>query len=393
MEHLRGTMVHYPWGTFERLHELLGSTPDGRPLAEFWLGAHPLAPSALESATLDTVLADRPQLLGEASVAEFGNQLPFLMKVLSARHPLSLQAHPNRAQAEEGYAAEQRAGIPLGAPHRTYKDPWPKPEIMIALEEFHSLTGFRDPARTAFLFRALNAGPDVDRLMAPLSARGGQAGLQEVFLEVLALGEGDRHVVDAVLAASVTLRAEPGELGELARTALELDDVFPRDPGILAALLMNRVILAPGEALYIPSGRMHAHLRGTGIEVMASSDNVLRGGLTAKHIAVDELVRVVDFSWGDPEVLTGTETSRGIFDYPTHCHEFDVWRIEVDAPVALPEPVGARIALVTRGEVTLDDGRTVLELANGDSVFLPADNPSVTASGSGQVFLASPGLG
>lgn len=393
MEHLRGTMVHYPWGTFERLHELLGTTPDGRPLAEFWLGAHPLAPSALESATLDSVLAARPHLLGEQSVAEFGHQLPFLMKVLSARHPLSLQAHPNRLQAEEGYAAEQRAGVPLNAPHRTYKDAWPKPEIMIALEEFHSLTGFRDPARTALLFHSLRAGPDVDHLMAPLTARGGEAGLQEVFLEFLALDEDRRDVVDAVLAAAVANRDEPGELGDLARTALELDDVFPRDPGILAALLMNRVILAPGEALYIPSGQMHAHLRGTGIEVMASSDNVLRGGLTTKHIAVDELLRVVDFSWGEPEILTGTETSPGIFDYPTHCHEFDVWRIEVGDPVTLPNPIGARIALVTSGDVTLDDGRHTLELVSGDSVFLPADNPPVTAFGAGQVFLAAPGLG
>lgn len=395
MEHLRGTMVHYPWGTFERIHELLGTIPDGRPLAEFWLGAHRSGPSALATRTLDAALAEQPHLLGEASVGRFGAQLPFLMKVLSARHALSLQAHPNREQAEEGYAAEDGAGVSLTSPHRVYKDTWPKPEIMVALEEFHTLCGFRDPLRTAALFRELDSGPATARLVAPLHARGGEAGLQEVFLDVLALDEDRRDVVDAVLTSAEGHRDEDGELGTFARTALELNETFPRDPGILAALLLNRVELAAGEALYFPAGQMHAHLRGTGIEVMASSDNVLRGGLTAKHIAVDELVRVVDFTWCEPEVLTGTETSPGVWDYPTHCHEFDVWRLELDAgvPVALPDPTGARIALVTRGRVTVTDGERTLDLDSGDSVFIPADNPPVTALGDAQVFLAAPGLG
>ncbi|HHU39915.1 MAG TPA: mannose-6-phosphate isomerase, class I [Propionibacterium sp.] len=394
MEHLRGTLIHYPWGTFDTIHDLLGTEPDGRPVAEFWLGAHTIAPSALAETTLDKALELRPELLGVRSVTEFGPQLPFLMKVLSARHPLSLQAHPSRSAAEEGFAAEEAAGVPLTSPQRVYKDDWPKPEILVALEDFHTLCGFRDPAITIALFEALEAGPVVERIVGPLRARGGEAGLQEVFLQVLAMGEQQVDIVDAVLAASVAHRDEPGELGDFARTALELDDVFPRDPGILAALLMNRVELSPGRALYTPAGVMHAHLRGTGIEVMASSDNVIRGGLTSKHIAVDELVRVVDFGWSAPEVIDAAQTSPGVFDYPTHCHEFDVWRLELDPerPVVLPAPVDARIALVTRGEVTLDDGLRRLPLAKGDSVFVPANNAAVTATGDAQVFLAAPGL-
>ena len=395
MEHLRGTLVHYPWGTFDTIHELLGTEPDGRPLAELWLGAHPLAPSELADATLDTTLAQRPEMLGGPSVAAFGPQLPFLLKVLSARHPLSLQAHPSRKQAEDGFAAEDAAGIPRTAPHRIYKDTWPKPEILVALTEFHALCGFRDPVRTIALFEALEAGPLVERLIAPLRARGGEAGLQELFLEVLSMKERQGDTVDEVLAAAMAHRDADGDLGAFARTALELDDTFPRDPGILAALLMNRVELTPGQGLYTPAGTMHAHLHGTGIEVMASSDNVLRGGLTSKHVSVDELVRVVDFGWGDPEVVDGTETDPGVWSYPTHCHEFDVWRLEVTpgASLTVPAPEGARIALVTRGEVTLSSTEHTLHLGSGGSVFIPATSPSITATGSGQVFLAAPGLG
>lgn len=394
MEHLRGTMVHYPWGNFETIHDLLGTTPDGRPLAEFWLGAHASAPSALGRISLDEALRQQPSLLGEASMDAFGPQLPFMMKILSARHALSLQAHPDRAQAEQGFAAEQDAGVPVGAPERIYKDAWPKPEIIVALSEFHTLSGFRDPARSAALVAGLGLGPGAQHLFAPLSARGGQAALQEVFLDLLAMDEARLGLVDEVLAAAMRLRDTEGELGQLARTALELDDVFPRDPGILAALLMNRVELSAGEALYTPAGRLHAHLRGTGIEVMASSDNVLRGGLTSKHIAVDELVKVVDFGWGTPEVLAGHENSPGVFDYPTHCREFDVWRVEVrhEATVTLPSPTGARIVLVTRGQARLASGQHSLELGSGDAAFIPADSAAVTASGDADMFLAAAGL-
>ncbi len=394
MEQLQGTMIHYPWGTFEAIHSLLGTQPDGRPLAEFWLGAHPLAPSALDGTTLDAAIAQHPTLLGDQSLAAFGPHLPFLMKVLSARHALSLQAHPNREQAQAGFAAEEAAGIPRDSPQRTYKDTWPKPEILVALDEFHTLAGFREPAETTRLFSELSAGPDVERLIAPLHSRGGEAALQEVFLQVLSLDDERRQAVDAVLAAAVDHREADGELGEFSRTALELDDVFPGDPGIMAALLMNRVVLEPGQALYVPAGRMHAHLRGTGIEVMASSDNVLRGGLTSKHIAVDELVTVVDFSWGRPTIRTPEETSPGLWTYHTPALEFEVNRIEATPgrEVALPQRAQARIIFVTRGSLTLRCPQSVVDLHQGDSAFLSAEDVEVSARGDGQAFLASPGL-
>ncbi len=394
MQHLRGTLVNYPWGTFDVIPTLLGEEPDGRPVAEFWLGAHPLSPSDLGDTPLDEALADTPALLGEATAAEYGNRLPFLLKVLSARHALSIQAHPDRAQAEEGFASEEAAGIPRTAPERTYRDDWPKPEILIALEEFHTLVGFRDPHVTAALFRALDAGPDAERLLAPLVARGGQAALQEVFLDVLALGDDPRRIIDQVLAAAVRHRNAGGTLGVLARTALQLDDTFPADPGILAALLMNHVVLQPGQALYLPAGRMHAHLRGTGIEVMATSDNVLRGGLTTKHIAVDELVKVVDFSWVEPEILSGTETAPGVWAYPTPCPEFDVWRLELvpGRTVTLPADTTARIALVTRGDAAFVEGDESMPAPQGSALFVAAGRSGVQVTGDAQLFVGAAGV-
>lgn len=394
MEQLQGTLARYAWGTHDAIPSLLGFEADGEPVAEFWLGAHPLSPSRVGGVALDAALEADPAQLGERSGDEFGSLLPFLMKVLSARHALSLQAHPSREQAVEGFAEEENRGIARDAAERVYRDDWPKPEILVALDEFHTLYGFRSPRITWQLFNQLGVNDDVLKLLAPLNARGGEAALQEVFLDILAI-EGNRlALVHDVLRAARAHEHDPGDAGCLARTALEIDATFPADPGIIAAMLMNHVILRPGEAVYVPAGCMHAHLRGTGIEVMASSDNVLRGGLTRKHIAVDELVRVVDFGWTDPEIITGTEVSAGAFDYPTGCPEFDLWRLELTpgVPVAVPRDGFARIALVTEGAASFRAGGDTLQLDRGQALFLTAHDVGVEARGAGQVFLAGPGL-
>lgn len=394
MDYLRGTVMHYPWGTHDAIADLVGIENDGRPLAEWWLGAHPLSPSPIGDSTLDAVVTADPRLLGDATVESFGPRLPFLMKILSARHALSLQAHPSREQAEEGFAAEEALGIPRDAPERTYRDDWPKPELLVALDDFHSLLGFRNPFTTWGLFHDLGVQPETLQLFAPLHARGGEAALQEVFLEVLAIDDSRRGAVDDVLSAARAKADAAGAVGEFARTALEIDEVFPGDPGILAALLMNRIVLREGEAVYVPAGTMHAHLRGTGVEVMASSDNVLRGGLTTKHIAVDELVRVVDFRWRDQEVLTGEAVAPGVLAYPTHCDEFDVWRLDpVDGTdIVVPADGHARIALVTRGSGTFTSTADTIPVERGQSVFLAATDAGVVLRGDAQVFLAAPGL-
>lgn len=382
--------MHYAWGTREAIPDILGATPDGQPVAEYWLGAHGKSPSTLGGVPLDQAIADDPSLIGAASEEQFG-RLPFLMKILSAAMPLSIQAHPSRSQAEEGFAREE--SIALDPALRSYQDTWPKPEMLVALTEFHSLNGFREPWQTMQLFRDLGAAADVEPVMGPLVHRHGEAALQEVLLDVLSLSEDRLTIIDAVLASAFQHRDDEGDLGEFARTALELDEHFPRDPGILAGLLLNRVTLQPGEATFVGAGVLHAHLSGTGIEVMASSDNVVRGGLTPKHIAVDELISIVRFAPDLPRVESGHETAPGVFEYPSDCPEFDVWRLELGGnDVAVPATGLPRIGLVTSGEATFRAGDQEFRLGRGESLFLSASDPAATASGSGQVFLSAPGV-
>jgi len=394
MQLLHGTVQRYAWGTTEAIPDLLGVPADGQPVAEYWLGAHPLSPSEVDGAKLDAVVHEHPEVLGRASRDRFGDQLPYLMKVLSARHALSLQVHPSRDQAQEGFRRENEAGIALDAPERTYRDDWPKPELLIALDEFHTLSGFRDPKRTAALFDGLGVAEDLASVIGPLTERKGPAALAEVFLDVLSLDGERAKLSELVCAAAMRHKDDDGPLGDFARTVLELDDVFPADPGILAALLMNRVVLHPGEAVFVPAGHMHAHLRGTGIEVMANSDNVIRGGLTPKHVDVGELIKVVDFCSGDPEVTRPDRIAEGVDRYPTPCPEFDVWRVSPsgETRVELPGAGSARILLMISGSADLTVDGHDLHLGKGDSAFLAAADSDASLRGDALGFVAASGL-
>lgn len=395
MHPIRGVVQHYPWGSTRDIPVLLGIEPDGREWAEYWLGTHPSGEAQLANGplTLAQWVAAQPQVLGEETQKAFGAQLPFLLKVLSAGKPLSLQAHPSRKQAQEGYAAEDAAGIAIDSPTRTFRDSWPKPETIVALSPFDALVGFRDPRATAGLFAALNVKSSLDSIIGPLTERSGPAALAEVFLDVLSVGEDRRHLVDEVVAAAFHVIANPGPLGEFARTAVELDEHFPGDPGILAALLMNRVRLEPGQALHLPPGHMHAYLKGTAIEVQANSDNVLRGGLTKKHINVDGLISVVVF---EPEVVTPIEPDgdEGRYHYPASAPEFDLWMLQpvaADRPLDVPATDRGRIAFVTEGQFTMSGTEGEQLLAKGQALFIHAGD-TVSATGTGQLFLAASGL-
>jgi mannose-6-phosphate isomerase len=391
---LQGSLQRYPWGTTDAIPKLLGQPADGTPVAEYWLGAHHLAPATVDGRPLTEVIAEDPAVVGRATRERFGDGLPFLMKVLSARHALSIQAHPSREQAEEGYEREQAAGVALDAPERTYKDNWPKPEILVALDEFHTLSGFRDPHHTEALFAALGVAADLASVIGPLTERRGRAALEEVFLDVLSLAGDRAKMSELVCAAAMQHKDDPGEVGEFARTVIELDEVFPADPGVLAALLMNRVVLQPGEAVYVPAGQMHAHLRGTGIEVMANSDNVIRGGLTPKHVDVAELIRVVDFEPGVPVITRPQPAGAGVEHYATGCPEFDVWRLTGTGqePVLLPGVGSARVLLVVEGTLKVSGAGFATALVSGQSAFLSAAESDVTFSGTGTAFLSSSGV-
>ena len=390
MRRLNGYVQHFPWGSAEAIPAILARNVDGQPWAEYWLGTHPNGPTLTdEGVTLDEYVQAHPETLGEASRSEFGNRLPFLLKLLSAASPLSLQAHPSRDQAEAGYARESLLGLDTTDPTRSFKDDWPKPEAIVALTPFEGLLGFRDPLMTAGLFEGLGIADELSSVIGPLRDRRDAPALQEVFLDVLSLDE-RRHLVDVVVSAAVNNLEAPGALGEFARTAVELDEHFPGDPGILAALLLNRFALEPGEAVALGAGIMHAYLRGTGVEVMANSDNVMRGGLTKKHIDVDGLLQVVNFEPGEPQVLL-PEGVDGVYVYPTSFAEFELWLIApVDCKTLdLPRTDSGRVALVTEGEFVLEAEES-LTLTQGQAVFVAADE-HVAVKGHGQLFVAVSG--
>ena len=392
MLELIGVRQRYPWGTKDAIPALLGRATDGQPWAEQWFGAHPLGDSPTPGgSTLSEHLAQDPDRLGKVSLMTFGRRLPFLVKVLSAASPLSLQAHPTRQQAREGHARESLLGIPLNAPERSFKDDWPKPETIVALTSFEALVGFRDPLVTAQLFEALGVGDALASVIGPLRDRTGSPALQEVFLDVLSLDD-RRHLVDEVLGAAVNHLDAPGELGVFARTAVEIDEFFPSDPGILAALLLNRFSLEPGQALALPPGVMHSYLRGTCIEVMANSDNVLRGGLTGKHIDVDALLHVVDFTPGPSDVLLPSG-SDGTYIYPTSFEEFELWLLQPTDGDTLQIPRGdsGRICLVASGSFELTGDGDPVVLKPGHAAFVAAEE-AVVARGEGQLFVAATGV-
>ena len=392
MLELIGVRQSYPWGTKDAIPSLIGQAPDAKPWAEQWYGAHPLGDSPTpDGATLSEHLAQQQDQLGKAALMTFGRRLPFLMKILSAASPLSLQAHPTRQQAREGHARESLLGVPLGAPERSFKDDWPKPETIVALTSFEALVGFRDPVRTAQLFEDLGVGDALASVIGPLRDRDGSPALQEVFLDVLSLDD-RRHLVDEVLGAAVNHLDAPGELGLFARTAVEIDEYFPSDPGILAALLLNRFSLEPGQALALAPGVMHSYLRGCCIEVMANSDNVLRGGLTAKHIDVDALLHVVSFAPTPAEVLLPSG-SDGTYIYPTSFEEFELWLLQPTdgSPLQVPRSDSGRICLVASGSFELSGDGDPVVLKPGKAVFIGAEE-AIVARGEGHLFVAATGV-
>jgi mannose-6-phosphate isomerase len=393
MERLVGVVQPYAWGSPTVIPELLGVEPSGEPQAELWFGAHPLAPSMAAGEPLDKIVDRDPEaVVGTASVDAFGPRLPFLVKIIAADRPLSLQAHPTRQQAEAGYAREEAAGVPRDAPHRTYRDGWPKPEVLCALRDTEALCGFRDPSETYALFERLRVAR-VLPLVAPLGDESlpPMERLAVVFGRLLRLNANRRPVVDEVLSVAAQV-SDDGELGKFARTATEIGSSYPGDPGVLAALLMNRITLRPNEALYLPAGNLHAYLSGGGVEIMANSDNVLRGGLTPKHIDVAELLRVVDFTPGFGGLISPVEESPGAWRYPTPAPEFALWRLEPgEDQLTVPATGGGRILLVTDGSAILSSRHEDLALARGESALVTATEEA-SIVGPATVFVGAPGV-
>ncbi|WP_112284329.1 mannose-6-phosphate isomerase, class I [Prauserella muralis] len=405
MELLRNAVRPYAWGSRTTIAELLGRpVPSPHPEAELWMGAHPgdpshvVGPDGVERSLLDVVEADPVGQLGTRCAGRWGGRLPFLLKILAAEEPLSMQAHPSAEQAAEGYAREERAGIPRDAANRNYPDPTAKPELVCALTEFHALAGFRDPQRTVKLLRAIDT-PGLTKYTELLAAQPDPDGLRALFTTWITLPQPALdELLPEVLDACVLHVKDHGEFDTECRTVLELGESHPRDAGVLAALLLNRLTLSAGEAIFLPAGNLHLYLHGTAVEILANSDNILRCGLTPKHVDVPELLRVVDFACGDMPVLSGEPEGRTSV-YRTDAPEFELSRIEWadgDRDEVTLAGTGPEILLCTAGELLLcaEDG-TKVELRRGESVWQPASDPAVrvrpVGSGAAHLFRATAG--
>ena len=398
MQSLTGTVKHYDWGSTTTIPALLRQPEDGSPWAEYWLGTHPAGDTVMGNdpgVTLDSWLAAHPASLSAGEHSSFGHHLPYLLKILAANQPLSLQAHPSRKEAEAGFADEQARRVPIDDPARNFKDDWPKPEMIVALTPFEALSGFRDPAETLRLFDALGVDDDVMRpTLGPLRFREGAAALAEVFLDCLTLDDTRRAILYEVLAAAVKHNGDDGDVGRFARLAIMLDEYHPGDPSLLAALLLNHVQLAVGQGLHNSAGALHSYLSGTGIEIMACSDNVLRAGLTAKHVDHAALAAIVDFVPAPPDVCNPTADGQSASNYSTPDPEFHLWRLTPksdDEPAPLPENGRGRIVLVTDGHLIVQAANGTTELLQGQTGFVGADEQA-TYSGDATAFLAGPGL-
>jgi len=321
---LTGVIRPYAWGSHTAIAELQGRpAPTEAPEAELWLGAHPDDPSIVGGAAGEVSLASfiggNPQAqLGDRVLGEFGPRLPYLLKVLAAEAPLSLQAHPDLEYAKRAFARQQAdPSLP-----KNYTDANHKPEMLVALTPFEALCGFRAPAAAADAIEAL-ALPALDPVVKSL--RDGD--LRSAVETLLSWPHDDRAaLIDSVVAAA---RSHPGD--DACALAVSLAGYYPGDPGVLVALLLNHVRLQPGEAIWMPAGNLHAYLKGAGIELMAASDNVLRGGLTPKRVDVPELLKVLVFEVLDDPIRKPTELSPGVLTWPVPVPDFVLYRLELDA--------------------------------------------------------------
>jgi mannose-6-phosphate isomerase len=386
---LQGVIRPYAWGSRSALAELQGRpAPSDAPEAELWLGAHPGDPSTVTGpdgpVSLAALIGDDPKgQLGAEVADEFGARLPYLMKVLAAASPLSLQAHPDAEYAKQAYAAQE---ADPGAV-RNYTDAHHKPEMLVALTPFDALCGFRAPDVSAAVLEGLH----IPRLAPVIAAlRAGPAGLRDAVRELLTWPADDRQVLldDVVTAA----RAADG-YAQSYTLAIDLAGHYPGDPGVLVALLLNQVRLAPGEAIWMPAGNLHAYLAGTGVEIMAASDNVLRGGLTPKRVDVDELLRVLRFEVLEDPILPATQVAPGVRTWRVPVREFALYHLELGPaapPLRLPGE-GPRIVLGVRGDVFVAEAvdGTPVEVTPGTAAYVPAETGPATVAGVGEVFVAA----
>ena len=392
---LKNTVQKYAWGSTTAIQTLLGekkSSPE--PAAELWMGAHPKAPSMVNDegqwVNLTDLIAKDPRgILGKKVAKKFKNQLPYLFKVLAAAKPLSIQAHPSLEMAREGYENENKHGIPITAATRNYKDDNHKPECICALSSFWALFGFRKVENILFLMGKI-CPVSLNGEMALLKNQAVAGGLKLFFTALLSMDtEQKKRVIDeAVLNAGQRSDEDPAF-----SWLIKLSNEYPLDIGILSPLFLNLIKLKPGQALFLPAGELHAYLKGVGIELMANSDNVLRGGLTPKHIDVPELLKVLNFQPRYIELLKVKKKGKTERIYDSFAEEFVLSTISITESDLYQNSDlrSAQILLCTEGQAHFETNgsRDILDVKKGDSVFISAAALSYTLKGEAVFYKAA----
>ena len=395
---LKNKIQDYEWGSRTDIAALMGKpAPSDKPQAELWMGAHSRAPSMIDIdgrwLSLEAAIAENPAgILGQATAQEFANKLPYLFKVLAAARPLSIQAHPNLVQAKEGFKRENDAGTPLDAPRRNYKDNNHKPEILCALKPFLALNGFRKIEKILLNLHhwcRLEMAAEIKKLEINSTS----AGLQKFFEALMTMDPAGKNRVIREVLQTAQRRSEEDPLR---KSILALYQEYPSDMGVLAPLYLNLVHLNPGEAMYLPAGQLHAYLEGLGMELMANSDNVLRGGLTPKQVDVPELLKTLTFEGRDVEILSPEKVRNGELAYTTPAREFvlSIISVKADLPFLSATNRSVEIFFCTDGELVIKNSESgeTLAFARGMSILVAAAIEKYTIEGEGILYKAAVAL-
>ena len=392
---LKNTIQEYAWGSPEAIPDLLGQrNPGNKPQAELWMGAHPKAPSLVQYqgqwvSLLDLISKNPLDVLGKNAAKNFNNKLPYLFKVLAAAKPLSIQAHPNLHQAREGFQSENAQKIPLDAPQRNYRDANHKPECICALTRFWALSRFRRISGILSYLKKVGA-QGLDAEVHNLKQQPTPKGLKRFYTALMTMdADRQKRIISQALEQAQRFEAEDPVFNWM----LKIADDYPNDIGVLAPILLNLICLNPGQALFLDAGELHAYLEGLGIELMANSDNVLRGGLTPKHVDVPELLRVLKFEDRDVTLLKPQERIPNEFVYPSPVAEFELSEITLNSGAIYQSPAdrSVEILLCTRGIATITDygNQTETRLQQGVSALIPAAVERYAIRGEGTFYKAA----
>jgi mannose-6-phosphate isomerase len=393
--YLKNTVQEYAWGSRTAIAALMGlPSPADRPQAELWMGAHPKAPSHVGTEngwkSLAGLIHDHPiDILGRGAAEKFDGKLPYLFKVLAAAEPLSIQAHPGAVEAQAGYAREETRGIPFDAPDRNYKDPRHKPECLCALTSFWGLCGFRTVSETATLLHRL-CPESLQESFRLLEKNTPANGIQAFFQSIMHMdSQKQAQIVHEAVKHARAVKHERPEYEWVVR----LHHTYPSDIGVIFPAILNLVHLQPGQALFLEQGELHAYLSGVGMELMANSDNVLRGGLTSKHVDVAELMRILSFQEKRLDILLPQKREKHVGVYRTPAREFELSVITLDSGDTYAGQIdrSAEILLCTSGEhrIAETDSMNPLTLDKGASVLIPAAVPGYTIQGRGVIYRAA----